>query len=302
MNVLWPLEFPIIARGGKLVQDALPDIYPSLATLVRVGLALLGLAAAILWERARPFRRAQPTRLRHDASNLSLWLANALFLQLVFGAVSVGTALLSQRSGLGLLHHTAWPFLWKLALTLLVLDLTTYSLHRLYHLVPILWRLHLVHHSDADLDATTGVRFHTLEIGLSTCVRLGVVFALGATPLGVIVYEASLLLASQLQHANVRLTMRIDQLLRSLVITPNMHRIHHSVRRSELDSNYGTILSCWDRIFGSYRSHPDVEEVRVGLPGFAPELSLLGLLAMPFVALPSEHSSDLARSARSRDA
>ena len=130
--------------------------------------------------------------------------------------------------------------------------------------------------------------------------------ALGATPLGVIVYEALLLLASQLQHANVRLTARADRMLRSLVITPNMHRIHHSVRRSELDSNYGTVLSCWDRIFRSYRSRPDVERIRVGLPGFDAESpSLLGLLAMPFVVLPAaavDRSRDLVLSARSRDA
>ncbi len=288
------------------MQDGLPDIdVPSLATLARVGLALLGLAAAMLWERARPFRLAQRPRRRHAVSNLSLWLTNALFLQLVFGAAAVGTALLAQQSGLGLLHHTALPFLAELLLTLLVLDLATYSLHRLYHAVPILWRVHLVHHSDRDLDATTGVRFHALEVALSTCVRLGLVLALGATPLGVIVYEALLLLASQLQHANVRLTARIDHMLRSLVITPNMHRIHHSVRRSELDSNYGTVLSCWDRIFRSYRSRPDVERIRVGLPGLDAEPhSLVGLLAMPFVSLPMaavDRSRDLVRSARSRD-
>ena len=270
------------------MQDALPDIdASSLATLARMGLALLGLAAALLWERARPFRAAPPDRLRHDVSNLSLWLTNALSVQLVFGAAAVGTALLAQRSGLGLLHQTALPLPVELALTLVVLDLATYSLHRLYHAVPILWRVHLVHHSDADLDATTAVRFHPLEIGVSTCVRLGVVFALGATPLGVIVYEALLLLASQLQHANVCFSARIDRMLRSLVITPNMHRIHHSVRRSELDSNYGTVLSCWDRIFRSYRSRPDIEQIRVGLPGFDAESpTLLGLLAMPFVSLP----------------
>ncbi len=289
------------------MHDPLPDIdVPSLATLARVGLALLGLAAAMLWERARPFRGARRRRLRHDASNLSLWLTNALFLQLVFGAAAVGTALLAQRSGLGLLHYSALPFLVELALTLLVLDLATYSLHRLYHAVPILWRVHLVHHSDADLDTTTAVRFHPLEVGLSTCARLGLVLALGATPLGVIVYEALLLLASQLQHANVRLTARIDRPLRSLVITPNLHRIHHSVQRSELDSNYGTVLSCWDRIFRSYRSRPDVERIRVGLPGFdARSPSLLGLLAMPFVSLPVaavDRSRDLMLSARSRDA
>ena len=289
------------------MHDALPDIdVPSLATLARVGLALLGLAAAMLWERARPFRGARRRRLRHDASNLSLWLTNALFLQLVFGAAAVGTALLAQRSGLGLLHYSALPFLLELALTLVVLDLATYSLHRLYHAAPILWRVHLVHHSDADLDATTAVRFHPLEVGLSTCVRLVLVLALGATPLGVIVYEALLLLASQLQHANVRLTARADRMLRSLVITPNMHRIHHSVRRSELDSNYGTVLSCWDRIFRSYRSRPDVERIRVGLPGFDAESpSLLGLLAMPFVVLPTaavDRSREPVLSARSRDA
>ena len=291
---------------GRLVLDMLPDIdVPFLATLGRVGLAVLGLAAAMLWERARPFRGA-PARLRHDVSNLSLWLSNAATLQAVFGAAAVGTALLAQRSGLGLLHHSAFPFPVELALTLLVLDLATYSLHRLYHAVPILWRLHLVHHTDANLDATTGVRFHTLEVALSTGLRLGLVLALGAPPLGVILYEALLLLASQLQHADVRLPARIDHVLRWVVITPNMHRIHHSVRRAELNSNFGTVLTCWDRVFRSYRSRPDVEQIRVGLPGFDAEShSLLRLLAMPFVALPvvaTDASSDLELSASSRDA
>jgi sterol desaturase/sphingolipid hydroxylase (fatty acid hydroxylase superfamily) len=247
-------------------------------------LAVVGLAGAMIWERKRPFRGPSLPPLRHDLSNLTLWMGNTALLQLALGAAGVAAAIWAQQRGVGVLHGLDVPFVAHVALSFLALDLLTYALHRLYHAVPVLWRIHRVHHSDPDLRTTTGVRFHVLEVGLSTLVRAGCVVASGADPFGVALFEGVLLLASQLQHADVRLTGRVDVPLRRLVVTPNLHRIHHSDRREEADSNFGTILTAWDRALGTFRTHPSPEEIRIGLPeGPEPRpTSLLALWTMPF--------------------
>jgi len=249
----------------------------------RVALGIAGISVAIAWERARPLGRRAGVDWRHEASNLALWALNAALLRLVGATVLFGATFWSVAERWGLLHRLDAPVWLELLVTVVVLDAVTYLIHRLYHARPLLWRVHRVHHSDADVAATTGVRFHAFEVILSAVLRLPVVVFLGAEPLGVAAFEAWLLLASQLQHADARLPDRVDALVRRVLVTPNVHRIHHSKVRREADSNYGTIFTCWDHLFGTFRVDPAPEQIRPGLPD-APDSawSFLALLWMPF--------------------
>lgn len=255
----------------------------SLLTAVRLALALGGLGLALGWERLRPFRRTRSNR-RHELTNLGLWALNAAVLQIAGATALFGAAYWAASRELGVLAWLDLPRGLAVLATVLVLDLVTYALHRLYHAQPLLWRIHRVHHSDRELAATTGVRFHTGEVLLSALLRLPVIVGLGADPIGVAVFEACLLLASQLQHADVRLPDRLDRSLRRILVTPNLHRIHHSRVRSEADSNYGTIVTWWDRAFRSFRTDPAPEEIEPGLEGFEREFGLPELLRMPLAS------------------
>lgn len=253
-------------------------------TGLRLAAALAGLALAVLVERRRPFRGRSAGALRNDLHNLALWCSGAAIPQLLPFIAGVGVAELARHNGIGLLNLLSAPTAVEILVTIAVLDAATYGLHRLYHAWPPLWRLHRVHHSDEMLTATTGVRFHPGEVLISAIVRVPLVALLGASVTGIVVFEAALLAASQLQHANIRVPSALDAALRRFLVTPNFHRVHHSRQRTQADSNFGTVLTLWDRLFGS--AHPDVEPERVvvGLPesGAASPRSLLGLLAMPF--------------------
>ena len=253
-------------------------------TAVRIVLAAAGLALALIWERSRPFRRRAAADWRHEARNLALWALNAILVPLVGAAALLVAALWAGSHSFGVIPRLGAPSWVGVAATILVLDAVTYALHRLYHASPLLWRLHQVHHSDADFGATTGVRFHALEVLLSAILRVPVIVALGASPLGVAIFEAWLLLASQLQHADVRLSRRVDAAIRTVLITPGVHRVHHSKEWIEADSNYGTIFTWWDRALGTLELTRAPEQIETGLPDETDrERSLPALLAMPFL-------------------
>lgn len=249
---------------------------------VRLLAALTGLGLALSVERLRPFRSVQARGLRRELRHLALWGLGAGVLLLVPFVMAIGSAEAARRAQLGLLNQLSLPEPVTILLTLLVLDAWTYWLHRLYHRVPALWRLHRVHHSDEALTATTSVRFHPGEVLLSALLRIPVVVLLGASVPGILVFEIALLAASQLQHADVRLPDVWARGIGTLLITPNLHRTHHSVRRSECDSNFGTISSAWDRVFGTLRQ-VQPEQVTVGLPDTTSTAqTLFRLLRMPF--------------------
>lgn len=264
--------------------------------LARVACALSGLALAIGWERTRPYRRV-PRQANRAWANLGLWGVGAALAPLLPLVVGLAAAAWAASAGVGLLHQLAVPWPVALLATVLVLDATSWLLHRLYHALPLLWRVHRIHHSDIHLSATTGVRFHPLEVALSACVRAAAVVALGADALGVAAFEGLLLLASQLQHADVRLPSGVEVWLRRVLVTPDLHRIHHSLRRQEADSNYGTVLTLWDRLGGTLRTEPAPARISVGLPDgpAADPDSLVGLLALPFR---STRGAPLAQSTR----
>lgn len=242
-------------------------------------LALLALAER-LWP-ARGDARAA----RRQAVNLGLVAIDTALLRLLFPLLAVGMALRMQGQDAGLFNRLDWPAWLALPLAVLALDLAIYWQHRLLHAVPLLWRLHRVHHSDLAFDVTTGVRFHPLEIALSMAVKLGLVFLLGPDPRAVIAFELLLSLGSLITHTDIALPPRLDGVLRWALVTPSMHRIHHSVRREETDSNYGFHLSVWDRLFGSYRAAPADPERRmpIGLGQFrsTAEQGLWAMLKQP---------------------
>ncbi|SFW99190.1 sterol desaturase family protein [Marinospirillum alkaliphilum] len=250
-------------------------------------LALLLVASLEFW---RPKRGWRESRTRRWGINLSLIALNVVILRLTLGAAAILMAVHVQQQGWGLLNLVELPVWLKFLIGLLLLDLAIYLQHVLSHALPIFWRLHQVHHADLDLDVTTGLRFHPLEILVSLIYKVAVVAALGLHPLTVLVFEALLNAASMFSHANIRLSAQLERMLRWLIITPDMHRIHHSIHRDETDSNFGFFLSIWDRLFGTYTQAPRDGHLQMVL-GLdycqqPQQVGLIRLLLMPFRPLP----------------
>lgn len=221
-------------------------------------------------------------RLRHAARNLTLGLVNAMLLALAFGALLAGAATLAERNHIGLLHQVTWPSWAEMLLGFVLFDLWMYVWHRANHRIPLLWRFHRMHHSDPEMDVTTGVRFHTGEVVLSAVARLAVLPLLGISIGQVAVYEAVFLPVVLFHHANVRLPRWLDYGLLALIVTPAMHRVHHSRWQPETDSNYGSVFPYWDILFRSFRLRY-AGEIRLGLDGLdTPEWqTLAGMVRTP---------------------
>ncbi|MGQ0526024.1 MAG: sterol desaturase family protein [Betaproteobacteria bacterium] len=254
---------------------------------LRFGLFLLGFAALAGWEWAAPRRALSVPPARRWFSNLALALLNVVSVRLIAPAAAVGVAALAQQRGAGLLHAVQWPEPVEILLAVIVLDLAIYLQHVMFHAVPLLWRLHRVHHADLDFDVTTGTRFHPAEILLSLAIKAGVILALGAPMAAVLVFEIALNLASMFNHANVRIAAGVDKALRIFLVTPEMHRVHHSVHRDEADRNFGFCLPWWDHIFGTYLGQPrdGHERMTLGIPAFREPghcATLGGMLLLPF--------------------
>lgn len=199
--------------------------------------------------------RTQP-RARRWLTNGGFVVIDALALRLVLPVLAVGMAGIAAQNGWGLFNNVALPFWLEIALAFVILDLLIYVQHVATHKISLLWRLHKVHHADRDIDATTGVRFHPVEIVLSMMYKLVCVIILGAPALAVFLFEVALNAAALFNHANVRLPSGVDRIVRRVIVTPDMHRVHHSVHRQETDSNYGFFLSVWDRMFRTYVAAP----------------------------------------------
>jgi sterol desaturase/sphingolipid hydroxylase (fatty acid hydroxylase superfamily) len=194
--------------------------------------------------------------------------------------------MLAESRSWGLLHQVRWPAWLEVALAVLAFDLAIYLQHVMFHAVPALWRLHMVHHADLDFDVTTGLRFHTLEILLSALIKLAVVVVIGPPAVAVVIFEVLLNATSMFNHSNVRMPGWLDRLLRWLVVTPDMHRVHHSVIRRETNSNFGFNFSWWDVLLGTYRDQPAAghETMTIGVSHLREERQvdrLLPMLAMP---------------------
>ncbi len=223
---------------------------------VRLAAFAAVLAAMAVWEFAAP-RRARPVGRRSRwPLNLGLAAFNTVVLRIAFPTAAVGIAMLAETRGWGLLHALSLPAWLNAVIAVLVLDLALYVQHVTFHKVPLLWRLHRLHHADRDVDMTTGARFHPIEILLSMAYKVAVVAALGAPPVAVVVFEVLLNGMAIFNHGNVAMPAAVDRALRLLIVTPDMHRVHHSVIRTETDSNYGFQLTWWDHLFRTYRAQP----------------------------------------------
>ena len=246
------------------------DLLPSSPETIRTAVFLGIFAVMAGWEAVAPLRRSELPRLVRWSNNLALLLTGNLLLKLIVPLGAVGFAALAQTRGWGLLGLVNWPDWLELALAFVALDLVIYAQHRLIHLVPLLWRLHRVHHADTAFDVTTALRFHPLEIVLSMAIKLAVIALLGASPSAVLVFEIVLNGAAMFNHGNVTLPAWLERPLRRVIVTPDMHRIHHSTLMAEANSNYGFNLSCWDRLFASYTATPSraQDSMPIGLNQF----------------------------------
>jgi len=253
---------------------------------IRLGAFAAVFALMALWEMIEPRRRQAIGRTWRWPNNLGVVLANTLLLRLVFPTTAVGVALLAETQGWGLLNVLAVPAWAAVVGAVAVLDLAIYLQHVLFHAVPALWRLHRMHHADLEFDVSTGLRFHPIEIVLSMVIKFAVIAALGAPALAVLIFEVLLNATSMFNHGNVRIPAPLDRVLRWFVVTPDMHRVHHSILVRETNSNFGFNLPWWDRLFGTYRAQPAAghEAMTIGVDAFRDprELGLDRMLLQPF--------------------
>ncbi len=251
---------------------------------ISIFLAVFGLMA--IWEVLAARRELSAAKGQRWISNLGLVVLDTLVVRLLFPAAAVGVAIAAGEFGWGLFHKLNLPYWLAVVLSIMLLDFAIYLQHVMFHAVPALWRLHMVHHADVDFDVTTGIRFHPIEIVLSMLIKLSVIGILGPPVLAVLFFEVLLNALALFNHANVRIPLSFDRFLRWVIVTPDMHRVHHSVDDTEYTTNFGFNLSWWDRLLGTYLAQPAEghEGMTIGLPNFreATWRTLPRMLVMPF--------------------
>jgi len=238
----------------------------------------------LLFEYLKPYRQPSVARTKRLLTNISLTVMNSAVLSLIFAAATINSALHVSANHLGILNAFNLPFWQKVFLSVIFMDLIFYAWHLLNHKVSLLWRFHRVHHSDLNMDVSTASRFHIGELALSSCLKIGLIYLIGANVVSVILFESLLGLTAQFQHSSIRVPIWFERIFYLLFVPPSMHRIHHSVVIRERDTNYGTILSIWDRLVGTLLKDADQDRIVIGLgPYRKPEgLGILSLLVMPF--------------------
>ncbi len=263
---------------------------PTIRLVVFLGV----LAAMALWEVAAPRRRREIPRVIRWANNLALVIVDTVILRLTFPILAVGLAIMAEARGWGLLNNIDAPLWFAVVVSMLLLDFAIYLQHIMFHAVPGLWRLHRMHHADLDFDATTGLRFHPAEILISMGIKLVVVAGLGPPAIAVLLFEVILNATALFNHANIDLPRRVDRVLRWILVTPDMHRVHHSVDPRETNSNYGFNLPWWDRLLGTYIAQPAKghEGMEIGIEQFRTtrDLWLDRLLIQPVIGPASGHA------------
>ncbi|MEW8000962.1 MAG: sterol desaturase family protein [Candidatus Thiodiazotropha endolucinida] len=248
-----------------------------------------------LWEIHSPRRQLTVPKGARWINNLGLVALNTVILRLLFPAAAVGVALLAQKQGWGLLNYVEIPFPLSIIIAVVAMDFVIYLQHVMVHAIPLLWRLHRVHHADLDYDVTTGARFHTIEIILSMLIKMATIILLGPPLVAVVIFEILLNATAMFNHGNISIPERIDRVLRLFVVTPDMHRVHHSVHAPMANSNFGFNLPWWDRLFGTYVAQPPEGhvEMEIGLNEFRDPQQvdrLPGMLMLPFVRQLGEYT------------
>ncbi|MDO9145762.1 sterol desaturase family protein [Rhodoferax sp.] len=254
---------------------------------IRMGFFVGVFALVALWELVAPQRALTTSKPLRWASNLGLVILNTVLLRLMFPLAAVGMAAFSAANGWGLLNHFHVPFWLAVPLAVIAMDFVIWLQHVMVHAVPVLWRLHRVHHADPDYDLTTGARFHPIEIALSMLIKIATIAVLGPPVLAVLIFEVVLNAAAMFNHGNIRLPAGLDRVLRWIIVTPDMHRVHHSVEEDETNSNFGFNLPWWDRLFGTYREQPRAGQLgmAIGIHGHTDPREVVrldGMLLMPF--------------------
>jgi sterol desaturase/sphingolipid hydroxylase (fatty acid hydroxylase superfamily) len=266
-----------------MVLPAAPETLRLMAFLSIFALFAL---AELFWPR-RPLTASKSKRW---LANISIIVADSLVVRLLFPVVPISLAATAQTKSWGLFNHLGIPGWVELIAGLIILDLIIYLQHRLFHRIPLLWRLHRMHHTDLDLDVSTGTRFHPLEIVLSLLIKMAAVLLFGLSPLTVLLFEILLNATSLFNHANLALPLPVDRWLRLLLVTPDMHRVHHSVIPKETDSNFGFCQPWWDRLLGTYREQPRDGHIgmTIGLREYRnqTDLGIWSLLRIPFETPP----------------
>lgn len=255
--------------------------------LIRLGCFVGVLVLMTLWERVAPCRPLLAPKPQRWGSNLGLVILNTILLRTVFPLTAVNLATITTAQGWGLFHTLMLPDWLVLGLSVLLLDLIIYGQHVVFHFVPPLWRLHKVHHADLDFDVTTALRFHPLEILLSMGIKFVAIVGLGTPALAVLIFEVLLNATAMFNHGNVSLPNGIDRILRNFIVTPDMHRVHHSVIPQETNSNFGFNLPWWDYLFGTYRDRASrsPQAMAIGLSEYQQDLRVtqwFWLLLLPF--------------------
>lgn len=264
-------------------------------TVIRLGsfLGIFVIMASL--ETVFPRRKLTLSRWKRWLNNMSLVVLNTILLRLIFPVAAVGFVIFTEQQQWGLLNYYQLPFFLTVMISIVILDLAIYLQHVMFHAVPVFWRLHRVHHADLDYDVTTGARFHPIEILLSMLIKFGVIGILGPPMIAVILFEVILNGMAMFNHSNVYLPERLDRVLRFFVVTPDMHRVHHSVEDDETNSNFGFNLPWWDRLFATYKPQPDAghEAMIIGIHHYRdPKLvdKLPGMLILPFVGKDGDYA------------
>jgi sterol desaturase/sphingolipid hydroxylase (fatty acid hydroxylase superfamily) len=248
------------------MTESLLATEPQLRLIVFLGV----LVAMALWELAAPKRRQEIPRVIRWTNNLGLVVIDTIVLRLSFPILAVGLAVIAQDRAWGLFNIIEAPGWVAVLVSIVILDLVIYLQHVMFHAVPALWRLHRMHHADLEFDVTTGLRFHPIEILLSMGIKLAMVMALGPPAVAVLIFEVLLNATAMFNHSNIRLPMLLDRFLRLIVVTPDMHRVHHSIIPEETNSNFGFNLPWWDRLLGTYKAQPKAghEGMTIGIEQF----------------------------------
>ncbi len=255
--------------------------------VIRLSFFLGIFAVMAIWELIAPRRALTVSKVVRWSNNLGLVVFNTIILRFIFPAAAVGVAVLANEQGWGLLHYYQVPAVVAVIVAVVVMDFVIYVQHVMVHAIPVLWRLHRVHHADLDYDVTTGARFHPIEIIFSMLIKFATIVLLGAPVVAVVIFEVMLNATAMFNHSNVRLNLVFDKWLRLILVTPDMHRVHHSVEDDETNSNFGFSLPWWDRLFGTYRDQPRAghEKMVIGIRSFRePKMAswIGGMLIMPF--------------------
>ncbi len=264
------------------------ELFFEYESIIRIG-SFLGLFTLFtLWEIASPKRKLLELRRFRWINNFGLIIISSILLRFIFPTAAVGVALLAENNQWGFLYNFGLPFPLHFALAFILMDLSVYLQHVMFHSLPLFWRFHRVHHSDLDCDVTTGLRFHPFEMVISILIKFITIASIGAPVIAVIIFEIILNAAAMYTHSNIKIAKSIEPFLRWFIVTPDMHRIHHSLNVNETNSNFSFFISLWDRFFGTYLKQPEKghKNMKIGLRNFRKGKwqNLRWLIYLPFVS------------------